>query len=115
MAKQQQPRLSHTDVEVATRLGKERLAFGMTQKQLSAEIERLCGARVHQQLITQYESGKMPLPLGRFVQICVALRIDPLEVLETTLAKHGDQAAHITDERPPRLPRVDTYIAEYSA
>ena len=56
---------------------------GLTQAQVSAKLAR------PQSFVAKYEGGERRLDVVEFVQVCVALDIDPHAILRT-MQKRGD-------------------------
>lgn len=103
------------DLALGRRLQAERLEFGMRQASVRSEARRIYGRQCgfSQNIISGVEKGTMQIGVGRFIQLCEVLRIDPIEVFTEvmhSLTEQGIDPGAVTTETNEDSMRVSTAL-----
>lgn len=80
-----------SDIVIGGLLKDHRTRLGWTQEQLAEQLTEFTGVRHYQAHIARIESGRSPVPLVKFLQICELLGIIPTTILDSPEVAQGLQ------------------------
>lgn len=106
---------THGDTLVGHQLRRVRVARGHTQEELAHALTESTPSSWTQSRVGNYETGRIPLSLARFIQVCACLQVHPARVLQAAantdawltsseyVPPAGDSAGRVNSRTPSPL------------